>query len=973
MPSYALLLCSLASVLGTLAVLPLSPDVRTVADAGLAVLAIYVLSGRCGPPRFRVLLVIALVGAGFNAELRPQTQALVENRTARYTGTLLERVSPGDGSSQLRLALDNGRYVLANVRDVAAPVGSRLLVRGRLEPFDEARNPGETSEAEIERERGLDGRLAAAAVLATRADDAWDPRAWLARAHAWAHAELGGRLGEPAASVVAGELWGERSALPPVLRTEFQETGTVHVLVTAGLHVGFVTALCLALLVSLSLPRWSACIAAIALLWAFVAWSGAQLPAERAAIMATFALAARACGRATFSWNALAIAALIVTFLRPSSVATTSFALSFSCVGAIFICAGPLERWIEARLALPARLREALVLSVATQLGTWPLGAATFLQFAPYAVAANLAVVPCVAATMALGGAQLALAWCTPLAQACANCNSWLLAWMLGVIQTVSTLPAAVMPMTPAPAWCIAAYDAALLGAPFLWQRGMRTLAVAAIVLATGYVLWPPRALDGRLRVTVLDVGQADAIVIQTPRGHTLLVDAGGRLERGPQNDDSVAERVGERIVVPFLLRQGIHAVDALLISHPHGDHAGGVAPVLRRLRVGELGDSGQIYGGHAYRDAIETARTQGVPILLPRAGARWRTDDGVRLRFIGPSLPFIGGGNAINSNSIAFVLEYGRFRMLFTGDAGSESEQRFLEEGVPLRADVLKVGHHGSAYGSSPEFIEAVAPRYAIISVGRHNLFGHPAPSTLATLERFGAKTYRTDENGAVTIVTDGRSEAISSMLTATGSIETGSQAHRVIRRFDEVEALPRHIRSSNAGITKAGSTVQFRRVEAIRPTRSDRIAVRTREKPASKPSSTAPGAHGGVRLRVLPRFRGGDGRRSGEPPGYRDNGASLRRRAYRELRHVRNSRAQRHLRSQRLRRNVAGPVGVGRASPGDQRRTRGASAFVLAQSREARRSSRPASLPRGHDAFRNPVAAGGMVPASRRQARHS
>jgi beta-lactamase superfamily II metal-dependent hydrolase len=449
------------------------------------------------------------------------------------------------------------------------------------------------------------------------------------------------------------------------------------------------------------------------------------------------------------------------------------------------------------------------------------------------------------------------------------------------------------MPMTPAPAWCIAAYDAALLAASFLWQRGVRTLAVAAIVLATGYVLWPPRALDGRLRVTVLDVGQADAIVIQTPRGHTLLVDAGGRLERGPQNDDSVAERVGERIVVPFLLRHGIHAVDALLISHPHGDHAGGVAPVLRRLRVGELADSGQIYGGHAYRDAIETARTQGVPILQPRAGGQWRTDDGVGLRFIGPSLPFIGGGNAINSNSIAFVLEYGRFRMLFTGDAGSESERRFLAERVNLRADVLKVGHHGSAYGSSPEFVAAVAPRYAIISVGRHNLFGHPAPSTLATLERFGAQTYRTDENGAVTIVTDGRSETITSMLAATASVGTGPRARRVIPRFDEVKALPGHIRSSNAGITKAGSTVQFRRVEAVRRTRSDRIAGRTREKPASKPGGAAPAADGGIPVHVLPRIGGSDGRRSGKLAGHRDHRASLRRRAYRELRHVRNPRA--------------------------------------------------------------------------------
>ena len=119
----------------------------------------------------------------------------------------------------------------------------------------------------------------------------------------------------------------------------------------------------------------------------------------------------------------------------------------------------------------------------------------------------------CVALTMSLGAATLALWWCAPLAQACANLNSWLLAWMLSVVQTVSQLPYAVLPMTPAPGWCIAAYDAALLAAPALWRRNAHTIAIAALLLATSYVLWPPRALDGRLRVTVLDVGQADAIV----------------------------------------------------------------------------------------------------------------------------------------------------------------------------------------------------------------------------------------------------------------------------------------------------------------------------------------------------------------------------------------------------------------------------------------------------------------------------
>jgi competence protein ComEC len=361
---------------------------------------------------------------------------------------------------------------------------------------------------------------------------------------------------------------------------------------------------------------------------------------------------------------------------------------------------------------------------------------------------------------------------------------------MLAVVATIGALPDAAIAMTPAPAWCIAAYDAALLAAPMLWRRCSPALAVAALAFAAASVLWPPRANDARLRITVLDVGQADAIVVQTPHGHAMLIDAGGRLERSAASSGSAAEAVGERIVVPFLLRHGIHALDAIVISHPHGDHAGGVAPALRRLRVAELADGGQRYGGHAYQDAIATARSERVSIVYPRAGTQWRTDDGLTLHFLGPSLPFIANSrNDINENSIVFTLRYRDFCMLFTGDAGAAAEERFLTEHADLRCGVLKVGHHGSAYGSTPQFIAAVHPRYAIVSVGRHNMFGHPAPATIETLERFGAQIFRTDENGAVTIATDGHSSTISSVLASgpNDRLESG-EVSSAARRLEAV-----------------------------------------------------------------------------------------------------------------------------------------------------------------------------------------
>jgi competence protein ComEC len=283
--------------------------------------------------------------------------------------------------------------------------------------------------------------------------------------------------------------------------------------------------------------------------------------------------------------------------------------------------------------------------------------------------------------------------------------------------------------------------------------------------------LRPP---DGRLTITMLDVGQGDGIVVRTPHGHTILIDTGGRLERGPgEAGESPAELVGERVVLGYLRREGIRHVDLLVVTHPHGDHVGGCAPIVRALRVDAIADSGQRYGGRAYVDCLAAARERGVPVRVVRAGMRWQSDDGVILDVLAPSEPFLADtGDDVNENSIVLRLSYrlsdGRaYRALFTGDAGEGGEARLLSHGADLRADLLKVGHHGSRWASTTAFLAAVHPHDALISVGRHNSFGHPSPETLDRLGTAGVPVYRTDRCGAIRVVAD--AESIAPLLCAS------------------------------------------------------------------------------------------------------------------------------------------------------------------------------------------------------------
>jgi competence protein ComEC len=258
-----------------------------------------------------------------------------------------------------------------------------------------------------------------------------------------------------------------------------------------------------------------------------------------------------------------------------------------------------------------------------------------------------------------------------------------------------------------------------------------------------------------RLRVTFLDVGQGDAAVIECPSGKVVVIDGGGK----PGTDETLGGDPGSRVVVPYLRSRGISSVDLLVATHADDDHAQGLNAVTGRLAVHAALINGYAGTSKPYNRLLARLRSRHVPLYIARRGQTIPLGDGARLEILAPTdEPILNGRSASNNQSVVLRVVFGRSRFLFTGDAEEEEEIDMVQaQNITLAADVLKVGHHGSRWSSTEKFLGAVGPSLAIISAGRNNNFGHPHPEVLERFRRRGTRIFRTDQQGAVTVETDG------------------------------------------------------------------------------------------------------------------------------------------------------------------------------------------------------------------------
>ncbi|MDD4767404.1 MAG: DNA internalization-related competence protein ComEC/Rec2 [Desulfotomaculaceae bacterium] len=592
------------------------------------------------------------------------------------------------------------------------------------------------------------------------------------------------------AAVLNGLIFGVQGLIDSETRRAFSETGVVHILSVSGLHVGLVLAGLLALLRLLRLPPvWTAPLAT-PLLLTYALMTGLNPAVLRATIMALLLVWAHHFGRDQDWPTTLALAALIILIRNPLQIYHPGFQLSFAATWGILYL-GPVLTSAGLKLfrAPPGRAvrlaLQALAVTLAAQLATMPLVAWYYNLASPVSLIANLMAVPLTGLIMLLGllAAFLGLVW-LPLAALVNVSTGLVLDLFLALIAFCQALPGAVIFLSTPPALLAAAWYAGLLAvvkvhsgdcSQALVQFLKKWAPVGAALAAALVLLWWPWRPGSDLIVHFIDVGQGDSILVQTPGGRNMLIDAGGR-----PGEFNTGTGAGDQVVEPYLRKTGVRRLDILMLSHPHEDHSGGAVWLARRFPVKmalvtpagaaaapgpAAADSHQPEGAPAaYTALLDHLAARDIPVETARAGDRIALDSKVKIEVLSPQAAAAGPpGAGLNNSSLIIKISYGRRSLILTGDAELEEQRELLEGEADLTADVLKAPHHGSR-SLLPDLIEQVQPAVAVISVGAYNTFGHPAQTTLDLLQAAGAAVYRTDLDGAVIIRTDGHNLEITS-----------------------------------------------------------------------------------------------------------------------------------------------------------------------------------------------------------------
>lgn len=558
----------------------------------------------------------------------------------------------------------------------------------------------------------------------------------------------------PSGAVLEALLLGEDGRLDEPTVENLQETGLYHLFAISGGHIAIINLLLFSLFRLVRMSRRASSLALAVFLVFYTALVEGSPSVLRATLMTVAFLGGRLLWKDVHVLNMIAASAFALLLANPASLFDVGFQLTYAATLTIVLFTPPL---LERLPRLPLKITELAALSVTAALGAAPIVARNFNRVAISSLLLNFPAIPLVGLVMGLGYAFLPFAAALPGAAALPAAGLRMLVLVFAAVShSLDAFPFLSFRVPTPPAGVFWGYYLALglcLVRPrFRLQRP--ACAGAALALAALLAVPAFRRSSPELRVTVIDVGQGESILIEFPGRRTMLIDGGGL----------PASRfdVGERVVSPVLWRKGLTRVDRLVLTHPHPDHLAGLVAVARNFRIGEFWEGPPAPEEGLYAELLR---------VLPRGAARGRVGRGSRLDLGPVSIevlhpPFLGAGAgpvpAANENSLVLRVTMAGTSFLFMGDAGPETERALLESGLDLNSDVLKCGHHGSAASTSAEFLGAVRPRLVLVSAGEANTYGFPSPALLTRCRDAGAPVLRTDLDGAIEIRADGRRLAV-------------------------------------------------------------------------------------------------------------------------------------------------------------------------------------------------------------------